>query len=198
MELFGLLFAVPVTFVASVAYAALVLAIFKFLPVFGRVLVAGSVVVVALTAAELILLATMGAKGTYADLGQRFTAMHFLGFVLGPPAVANLVFYLASRWNLKKWLGFSFATLCCWLACMAALLGNIAVDEAIVGVDAAKPFYMTPPGGPNKTAAPSRRARFAAGTCKESRCHFCARFALSAAVGQPRRYAVHAGVAVLW
>jgi hypothetical protein len=149
MELFGLLLAAPVTFVASVVYVALILAVFRFLPVIGKVLVVGSIGVVVVIAAELALLATMGAKGTYAHLGQLFTAIHFFGFFLGPPAVANLVFYYTSRLSTRQWLRFSSATFCCWIACMAALLGNIAVDEAIVGIDADKPFYMTPPSGPN-------------------------------------------------
>jgi hypothetical protein len=153
MELIGLLLAVPVTFVTSLAYAALILAAFKFRPVAGRALVAGSPIVVTLIAVELVLIATMGAKGTYANLGHRFTTMHFLGFFLGPPAVANLVLYCASRLNLKQWSRLVCATLCCWVACMAALLAHIAVDEAIVGIEAGKPFYMTPPGGPNKNAA---------------------------------------------
>jgi hypothetical protein len=152
MELIGLLLAAPVTFVASLAYAALMLAVFKFLPVAGRVLAAGSLAVVAVIILELVLLATIGPKGAYAHFGQRFTAMHFLGFFLGPPAAANLVLYLASRLNVRQWLRFASTTLCCWVACMAALLGHIAVDEAIVGIDAGKPFYMTPPVVPNRVA----------------------------------------------
>jgi hypothetical protein len=37
---------------------------------------------------------------------------------------------------------------------MAALLGNIVIDEAIVGVDASKPFYMTKKE-PNQTPEPT-------------------------------------------
>ena len=163
MELFGLLLAVPVTFVTSVVYAAFVLAVIRFLPVAGRVLVAASWFVAALIVIELLLLAAMGARGTYAHLGHVFTAMHFLGFFLGPPAVANLVLHFATCWNLNKWFRLSSVTLCCWIACMAVLLGHIIVDEAIVGPDAGKPFYLTPPGEPNKSAAPNRHPRFPLG-----------------------------------
>ena len=145
MELFGLLIAAPVAFVASLGYATLLLAIFNFLPVLGRVLVVTSLGVVTVIAVELVFLTTIGAKGTYARLGHWFTAMHFLGFFLAPPAVANLVFHFASRRNLKKWVTVLAATACCWAACMTALLGHIEVDERIVGTDAEKPFYMTSP-----------------------------------------------------
>jgi hypothetical protein len=150
MELFGLLFAAPVTFVTSAAYVGLLFALFRFLPVIARVLVTLSVFVVGLIVAELVLLAALGARSTYADLGHGFTALHFAGLLLGPPAIANLVSCLGRRISLNRWLRFFSATVSCWIACMAALLGNIAVDEAIVGVDAGKPFYMTPPPRPNR------------------------------------------------
>jgi hypothetical protein len=187
MELFGLLLAVPLTFATSLVYTALILAVFRFLPVVGRVLVAASCFVVALVAVELLLLAAMGARGTYAHLGHAFTVMHFLGFPLGPPAVANLVLHFASRWKLNKWLRFSSAMLCCWIACMAALLGHIIVDEAIVGIDAGKPFYMTPSGAPNKAAAPNRRPRFPLADVAQFGYPFYAPPATPAAVGEPQR-----------
>jgi hypothetical protein len=167
MELFALLLAVPVTFVTSVVYTAFVLAVFRFLPVVSRVLVAASWFVVALIVMELLLLAAMGARGTYAHLGHVFTAMHFLGFLLGPPAVANLVLHFAPCWNLNKWFRLSSVALCCWIACMAVLLGHIIVDEAIVGPDAGKPFYLTPPSEPNKAAAPDCHPRFPLGAFAE-------------------------------
>ena len=160
MELFGLLIAAPVTLVTSIIYVCIVLAVYRFLPVVGRVLVVGSIVLMALLAIELVILAAMGARGAYAHLGHAFTAIHFLSFFLGPPAVANLVFYFVSRRSAKKWVRFFSAALCCWISCMVALVGHIAVDEAVVGIDAGRPFYMTPPG-PNKTASPNRRPRFA-------------------------------------
>jgi hypothetical protein len=161
MELLGLLLAVPVTLAVSLVYSAIIMAVFRFLPALGRVLVAGSCLVVAVVVVELLLIATLGAKGVYAHGGHAFTSMHFLSFLLGPPAVANLVLHLLSRWNLNRWLRFSSVTFCCWIGCMAVLLGHSIVDEAIVGIDAGKPFYLTPPGAPNKAAVgePQRSAR---------------------------------------
>jgi hypothetical protein len=153
MELFGLVFAVPVTLVASLVYTALLLALFRFLPTVGRLLAAASLIVVAAIAVEAVFLGAMGPKGSYAHLGHGFTALHFFGFFLGQPAIANLVYFYGARRNLKWWLRFSSATVCCWITCMAALLGHIAVDEAIVGIDAGRPFYMKPPGGPNPAAS---------------------------------------------
>lgn len=162
MELFGLLLAIPVTLIASFVYAVLALALFRFLPIVGRVFVVASLLVVAVIVTEVVLLVVLGPKDTYARLGHGFTALHFLGFLLGPPAVANLILHFGRCW---RWLRFFSATACCWIACMSALLGNIAVDEAIGGVDAGKPFYMTPPRGPNQPEAltPAIAPRFQIG-----------------------------------
>jgi hypothetical protein len=174
MELVGLLVAVPVTLATSLVYTVLILAVFRFLPIVGRVLVAASCFVVALVTVELLLFSAIGARSTYAHLGHAFTAMHFLGLLLGPPAVANLVLHFASRWSLNKWLRFSSVTLCCWVACMAALLGHIIVDEAIVGIDAGKPFYLTPPAEPNEAATPNRHPRFPLADSARSEYAICA------------------------
>lgn len=92
------------------------------------------------------MLVTLGAKAAYSRLGLGFAVIHEVSFWLGPPAIANLLllgcFLKRDLWSLSK---IAVATFLCWFACMAALVGNIAVDEAIVGVDAGVPFFMTKP-----------------------------------------------------
>ena len=148
MELFGLLFATPVTLVTSLVYTWLMFAVFTRRPVVKRLAVLLSCLVAASVFCEASLMLVQGAKVAYARLGHVYTAIHFLNLLVAPPAVANLVLAItARRW--KKTLQLAAGTACCWAACMTVLLGNIAVDEAIGGVDAGKPFYMTPENEPS-------------------------------------------------
>ena len=149
MELFGLLFAVPLTMIPSAAYTALAIWAFRRWPTLKKVAVPASIGVALLLGVEVLLLVTLGAKSAFFHLHHVYTVLHFSVFLLAPPAIANLVLHLTAK-KEKKWLQFGASAGCCWIACMVALLGNIMVDEAIIGVDAGKPFYMTK-GEPNKT-----------------------------------------------
>jgi hypothetical protein len=153
MELFGLLFAVPVTFVTSLVYASLMIPAARRWPVAKHALLIFSGFVGACVLAEAVALGIWGAKGTYDHFRHIFTVMHFLNCLLAPPAVAHAVFYLAARVTSLAWLQFFFIVPCCWLACMAVIVGHIMIDEAIAGPDAEKPFYMTLNTGPNQIAA---------------------------------------------
>ncbi len=100
-----------------------------------------SLVVVGCLLAEAVLLRTFGAKQAYARLGVGFTLLQEVSFWLGPPAISNLLLLLRSvrreAWKRGK---IAAAIVVCRVGCLSALLGNIAVDEAIVGVDAPVPF----------------------------------------------------------
>jgi len=144
MELLGLLFAIPVSLAASCAYSTLLWAFFRYLPGISRVIAPASYVVVASILVEVALISAMGAKGSYVHLGYKFTALHLFDVLLGPPAIANLVYFFAARCNLNLWLRFSSAALCCWIACFVGVLGHITIDEAIVGSEAGKPFFLIP------------------------------------------------------
>lgn len=146
MELFGLLFAVPVTLVTATVYCCLAVFVLGRLRALTRPVLFGSLVVVLCILAEIVLLGTLGATRAYARLFIGFTVIHEISFWLGPPAIANLLLLaLFSRSHSRRLPKVALASLVCWLVCMGALLGNIAVDEAIVGVDAGVPFYMTRP-----------------------------------------------------
>ncbi len=146
MELFGLLLAFPVTLATSTIYccgAAFILAKARAL---RWLAIIGSTLVVLCILTEVALLGSLGAKAAYSHLGVTFTLIHEVSFLLGPPAIANLLLLLLPA-GPDRWRSFKIGvvSLLCWAACMGALLGNIVIDEAIVGVKAGVPFYMTKP-----------------------------------------------------
>jgi hypothetical protein len=146
MELFGLLLAVPVTFVTATIYCCGAAFVLTRLRVLRRVALFGSLLVGLCILIEIVLLGTLGAKAAYSRLFVGFTVIHEISFWLGPPAVANLVLLaLSTRSDTWKLPTIVVASLICWFVCMGALVGHIAVDEAIVGVDAGMPFYLTNP-----------------------------------------------------
>jgi len=153
MELFGLLLAAWAASVASVCYALLAIAVFKRCPGVARAVVIASVVVLASVGVELALLGIFGAKGAYSAFGRSFVALHFVALLLGPPAVANVTLQCMSRQAEPTWLRLFATTVSCWFACVGVLVGHIAVDEAIMGVDAERPFFMVVPRTPNHPAA---------------------------------------------
>jgi hypothetical protein len=162
MELFGLLLAVPATMVLSTIYTAIALWSFGRWPLAKKVALPFSYGIVALVGVEFLLLAVFGAKSAFVHLHHAYTALHFVVFLLAPPAIANLVLHLTAKKNMKRWHQFTSGVACCWLACMTALLGNIVIDEAIVGVDAPKPFYMSlkaDPGDADNSSTSHLRVR---------------------------------------
>jgi len=151
MELLGLLLAAPVTLIISAIYTALALAAFARWPTAKTVALPISYAIAALVGLEVLFLVSVGAKSAFLHFHHAYTVLHFLVFLLAPPAIANLVLHLTAKKEKKKWLQFAASTSCCWVACMTVLLGNIMIDEAIMGVEAGRPFYMTKKE-PNKRA----------------------------------------------
>ena len=144
---------------SSAIYTALAIAAFSRWPAVKKVALPISCGVAGLVGFEVVLLISVGAKSAFLHLHHAYTVLHFLDFLLAPPAIANLVLHLTARKEKKKWMQFAAAAACCWIACMSALLGNIMVDEAIMGVDAGKPFYMAkkePNQAPEPTAPSGR------------------------------------------
>ena len=147
------MFAAPVTFVTSSVYACLVVPTARRWHVAKIVLLVFSGYVGACVVAEAIALSIWGAKGTYAHFRHLFTLVHFVNYVFVPPAVAHVAFYIASRLSSQAWLQSVGVVGCCWLACMSVIIGHIVIDEAIVGPNAGKPFYLTGPTRPNHAAS---------------------------------------------
>jgi hypothetical protein len=149
MELFGILFAIPVTLVTSLVYVALIAAARRW-PRIKLALLLFSGCVGVCVAAEVLALGIWGAKGAYGHLRHAFTLVHFLNCLLAPPAVAHVVLHWGARATSRGWLQLVMVVPCCWFACMASIMWGIGIDEAIVGPDAGKPFYMTRASRPNK------------------------------------------------
>lgn len=156
MEMFGLLFALPVTLGAGAVYTRLALRAFARWPRVRRVAVAISFAVGGFVALETVLLLVMGAWGAYRDLHHTYTLLHFINFYFAPPAVANLLLHFTARWPAGE-RRFTVVTLCCSLAGMAVLVGNIIVDESITGTNSGGPFYLTRNDGGPPHRTPARK-----------------------------------------
>lgn len=143
MELVGILLAVPVTLVASLVYSCLIIPAGRRWPLMRSALLISAGLVGFFVVSEMLMLAVLGAKESSFRFGRIFTIFHFVSCVFAPPAVAHLAFYLSSRWTRRISLQFITVVPCCWLACMVVILGHIAIDEAIVGPDAGRPFYFS-------------------------------------------------------
>lgn len=135
MELFGLMFALPITLYTSTVFCLLafwVLTQWPFLrPISG---VLSSVILVSVTI-ELALSTWVGPLELRSRFGMIHTVMHYANCVFVPPAVACAILLTCIRFRLWRWLQCVIAIGACWFACMAVLLGHIAVDEEIYGVD---------------------------------------------------------------
>ena len=135
MEGCGLIFATPVTFVTSLVFCLLVHFAFRRWPIVRRSCMAAAFVIVAALAIEIVLSLRVGPFHLHERFGRAYWAFHMVGFFLGPPAIAVLVYVVVSRFVGLVFVRVGLATVVCWFACMATLLGNIMVDEDIQGID---------------------------------------------------------------
>ena len=135
MELIGLLLAVPVTLVTSALFCILTHFAFRRWPHVRRVCVIAAFWVVGILIGEAAAVFRIGPFHLYQSLGPIYWALHMIGFVFGPPAVGVLVYVGASRLVRFAAIPIALATVVCWFACMVTLLGNIAIDEDINGID---------------------------------------------------------------
>lgn len=114
-----------------------------------------SLLVCACFISEYVLLRKLGPTGAYVRLAAGFVAIHEVSFWLGPGAVANVLLLLipskSDEWNSLRVLAVGLVT---WFACMVAVIGNFAVDEAIAGVDSGVPFYLIDPSQLTPTRHP--------------------------------------------
>lgn len=130
METCGLLLAFPVAMAASIVYALLVRFLFSRSSAWSRLLVAGSAIVLALGAFELIAFAVKGIVGARAALGPSLVVLHDAVFVLAPPAVANVL--ALSRRPRLAWPVVAVIT---FAVAIAMIFFNVHVSEALYGVD---------------------------------------------------------------
>ena len=142
MEMFGILFAVPAAWIASLLYIlALDLAVrsWRWL---RAPLLWSSGVVLALFAIEAGLLATSGAVAARTSLGDAFVWMHQGVFFLGIPALANVL----SLRRPRDAVGHPLSAAClCALFALVLVLMQYGVHETWYGIeDEGGPFSVRP------------------------------------------------------
>ncbi len=132
MELFGILFSLPAAFISSVAYRALLLAIVGKVPWIGAVFRPASIAVLTMVAVELILVLSLGAVRLGTLVGPQFEGLHFAIFLLGTPALANL---LVLRGRSHRPFGWGIVGSLCMLLALILVIMQYDVFESLHGVD---------------------------------------------------------------
>ena len=132
MELFGIVLSIPVAFVMSMAYCAVLAHAIRWVEGLRRWLYAVSLVVLAGFLCEVVLLATLGAIGSRAVVGPAFYLAHVVFFLLGTPALANVLLLRKRGPVVRRW--YLAGVLCTAFAFCLVLL-QYGVSEALYGVD---------------------------------------------------------------
>jgi hypothetical protein len=137
MELFGIVLSIQIAFVASMLYRLLLDRTVLMLQGPSRWLRRGSLLILALFAAELILLATIGPVRSRGILGPGFYAAHLVLFFLGPPALANLLVLRPRGGGPSKWY---VAAVTCTLFAFFLVLLQYSVSESLYGINDNGPY----------------------------------------------------------
>ena len=132
MELFGIVFSVPVALVASAIYAIFLSAVVKRFEYLTMLFRAGSVLVLALFVVEVVLLSTLGAIQSRGVFGPAFYYAHLAVFFFGTPALANILVLRKRVGLFGHW--YAVAPVCALFALVLVLL-QYGVSEALFGVD---------------------------------------------------------------
>jgi hypothetical protein len=132
MELLAIVLSGPVAFVVSLAYALVLTKAVARFPRVSRGICWASAVVLFALAAELVLLLRLGAVGSRGALGPAFYPAHVLIFLLGTPALANVL--VVGRWAIFRRRWYLAAPLCAVLAVGLVLL-QYHVSESLYGMD---------------------------------------------------------------
>jgi hypothetical protein len=132
MELFGIILAIPVAFVASVAYCYFLTKIIAPIDLLRKVMWVASAGVFFLLAVEIALLATIGTVRSRASIGPVFYLAHLAIFFLGTPSLANVIILRNPRATFRQlWCAVSV----CTVFAVALILLQYGVSEALYGVD---------------------------------------------------------------
>ena len=132
MELFGILFSIPVAFVMSMVYCAISVHAIRHVERLRRWLYVVSIGLLVGFISEVVLLATLGAIGSRAFVGPAFYVAHSVFFFLGTPALAN-VLLLRKRGPVVR--GWYLAGALCTLFAFCLILLQYGVSEALYGID---------------------------------------------------------------
>ena len=132
MELFGILFSIPVAFVVSMVYCAILTHTIRRFESLRRSLHVASVVVLAGFLGEVVLLTTLGAVRSRGVIGPAFYVAHTVFFFLGTPALANVLLLRRGAPVMRRW--YLAGVVCTGFAFCLVLL-QYGVSEALYGID---------------------------------------------------------------
>jgi hypothetical protein len=136
MELSGIVLSIPVALVASMVYSLFLARFVLERERPSRWLRLTSFLVLALFAAEIALLATLGSVRSRSLLGPGFYAVHLVLFFLGTPALANLLVLRPRRGFFAKWyVEWYVAGALCTLFAFLLVLLQYAVSESLYGIE---------------------------------------------------------------
>ena len=141
MEMFGILFSIPVAFAASVIYSMMLIFIVKRFPRLSQAFWWASVIVLAGFLVEVILLVTLGAVQSRGILGPGFYGAHTVIFFLGTPALANL---LLLRRQTRLLLWSCITVVLCTTFALGLVILQYGVSEALYGIDGEGPYSARP------------------------------------------------------
>jgi hypothetical protein len=132
MELFGILFSIPVAFVMSMVYCAILAHTIRQYALLRGLLYTSSLIVLFIFVCEVVLLATLGTVDSRALVGPSFYVAHLISFVLGTPALANVLLLCSQGPFLRCW--YLAGVVCAFFAFGLVLL-QYSVFEALYVID---------------------------------------------------------------
>jgi hypothetical protein len=132
MELFALVLSVPTAFVASAIYCLFATKLVAVWPIFRSTFVAISAVVLGVLGLELVLLITAGAVRGREVVGPSFYPIHAALFVLGVPALTNILVLRPRPGMVGRW--YVAASVCAVFA-LPLVLMQYEVTASLYGPD---------------------------------------------------------------
>jgi hypothetical protein len=132
MELLGIVLSVPVAFVCSMLYCALLAKVIARFQKVSRFLYVISALVLILFVLELVLLVTLGAVRSRGLFGPTFYVVHIALFFLVTPALASVLILRRSSGLLRTW--YVAGVICTAFAFFLVLL-QYSVSESLYGID---------------------------------------------------------------
>jgi hypothetical protein len=132
MELFGIALSVPVALVASMLYCFFLDRVVLKFEGPRRWLLFTSYFILALFAAELVMLLAVGSVRSSAILGHSFYVVHLTLFFLGVPSLAHFLLLRPPPRLVDRW--YVAAVLCTVFAFFLVLL-QYSVSESLYGIE---------------------------------------------------------------
>jgi hypothetical protein len=141
VEIFGIVLSIPVAFVMSMVYCAILAHAVRRFDRLRSWLYAASFVLLAGVLSEIVLLITLGAVGARALIGPAFFIAHLAFVLLGAPALANVLLLRKSGPLIGRW--YLAGVFCTAFAFLLVLL-QYGVSEALYGIDGNNGPYSWP------------------------------------------------------